>query len=115
MSILKLTLPATIVPATGMQVNFVAPCSCTNITGLAFGDETTYTIVDSLGNSLVGTGCMWSEGALVSVLLDPTTNRAYLLNAAGSAVLSSSQYGDTLPEPGVPGRIFFKKVALSDE
>lgn len=25
-------------------------------------------------------------------------------------VLTSLQYGDTLPDPGTPGRIFFKKV-----
>ena len=32
------------------------------------------------------------------------------LFAAGATVLSSHQYGDTLPDPGTPGRIFFKKV-----
>lgn len=32
------------------------------------------------------------------------------LFAAGATVLSSHQYGDTLPNPGTPGRIFFKKV-----
>ena len=32
------------------------------------------------------------------------------LLAAGPMVLSPHQYGDTLPEPGVPGRIFFKRV-----
>lgn len=32
------------------------------------------------------------------------------LFGAGYTVLSSYQYGDTLPEPGTPGRIFFKKV-----
>ena len=26
-------------------------------------------------------------------------------------VLSSRQYGDTLPEPGIPGRIFFLRVS----
>lgn len=32
------------------------------------------------------------------------------LFAAGNTVLSGFQYGDTLPEAGVAGRIFFKKV-----
>ena len=32
------------------------------------------------------------------------------LLAAGPMVLSPHQYGDTLPEPGIPGRIFFKRV-----
>ena len=32
------------------------------------------------------------------------------LLATGPMVLSPHQYGDTLPDPGIPGRIFFKKV-----
>lgn len=33
------------------------------------------------------------------------------LFAAGITVLSSNQYGDTLPEAGTVGRIFFKKLS----
>lgn len=33
------------------------------------------------------------------------------LFAAGSTVLSSYQYGDTLPAAGTVGRIFFKKIS----
>lgn len=33
------------------------------------------------------------------------------LLASGPMILSSNQYGDELPEPGIPGRIFFKKVS----
>ena len=33
------------------------------------------------------------------------------LLAAGPMVLSPHQYGDTLPDPGIPGRIFFKRVS----
>ena len=33
------------------------------------------------------------------------------LFADGPTVLSAHQYGDTLPSPGTPGRIFFKKVS----
>lgn len=32
------------------------------------------------------------------------------LLASGAMVLSAHQYGNELPEPGIPGRIFFKKV-----
>lgn len=32
------------------------------------------------------------------------------LLAAGPMILSEDQYGDELPEPGIPGRIFFLKV-----
>lgn len=33
------------------------------------------------------------------------------LFAAGATVLSSHQYGDTLPSAGTKGRIFFKKIS----
>ena len=32
------------------------------------------------------------------------------LFAAGATILSSNQYGDTLPAAGTKGRIFFKKL-----
>lgn len=44
-----------------------------------------------------GTGQTTGNAALQSML------------AAGAMVLSSAQYGDSLPEPGTPGRIFFLK------
>lgn len=109
MSSVKLTLPGTIVPATGMQINFVAPCNCTEIDSITI-DSAVYTVVDSFGRSLAGTGCMWNAGALVSVLLDTVNNRAFLLNAGSVGILSPSQYGDALPAPGIPGRIFYKRV-----
>lgn len=40
---------------------------------------------------------------------DGSTGLANLL-AAGNMVLSSHQYGDTLPAAGTPGRLFFKKL-----
>ena len=40
---------------------------------------------------------------------DGSTGLANLL-AAGNMVLSAYQYGDTLPDPGVAGRLFFKKL-----
>lgn len=109
MSSVKLTLPGTMVPTTGMQINFIAPCDCTAIDSITI-DTTTYAVVDTLGRSLAGTGCMWSAGALVSVLLDTVNARAFLLNAASVGILSPAQYGDELPPAGIPGRIFFKKV-----
>ena len=40
---------------------------------------------------------------------DGSTGLANLL-AAGNMVLSTHQYGDTLPAAGTPGRLFFKKL-----
>ena len=109
MSSVKLTLPGTMVPTTGMQVNFIAPCNCTEAGSITI-DDIRYTVVDTLGQPIGGTGCMWAAGALVSVLLDTTNSRAYLLNPGSVGRLSPSQYGDELPSPGIPGRIFFKRV-----
>lgn len=44
---------------------------------------------------------------------DGATGLANLF-AAGATVLSSYQYGDTLPDPGIPGRIFFVKKMVSE-
>ena len=40
---------------------------------------------------------------------DGATGLANLF-AAGNTILSSYQYGDTLPAAGIKGRVFFKKV-----
>lgn len=45
-----------------------------------------------------GTGATTAEDALKNLF------------AGGNAILSSNQYGDSLPEAGTAGRIFFKKV-----
>lgn len=45
-----------------------------------------------------GTGATDGETAMKNLL------------ASGDMILSSYQYGDTLPEAGIVGRIFFKKV-----
>lgn len=46
-----------------------------------------------------GTGANNGEDGLMNLL------------AAGNMILSSNQYGDVLPEAGVKGRIFFKKLS----
>lgn len=45
---------------------------------------------------------------------DGATGLANLF-AAGITVLSANQYGDELPEPGTPGRIFFKRIIEESE
>lgn len=46
-----------------------------------------------------GTGANDGETGLMNLL------------AAGNMILSPNQYGDVLPEAGVKGRIFFKKIS----
>ena len=66
------------------------------------GNGTNVVVVDSLGIlSMTNGGTNASNGA------DGLAN----LFADGKTVLSSYQYGDTLPEAGTVGRIFFKKIS----
>lgn len=50
----------------------------------------------------------------LNVLLDnkvsKTENDMTALFASGNTILSYHQFGPTLPEPGIPGRIFFKEA-----
>lgn len=50
------------------------------------------------------------NAATLNQLVEESAEGLKNLFAAGPTVLSANQYGDTLPEPGTPGRIFFKKV-----
>lgn len=81
MSLIKVNLPVGVIPTVGLQTSFIAPCDCTTVTGLSI-DSTEYSIVDAMGHDISGKRDMWCSGAVVSVLLDPTNKRAFLLNAA---------------------------------
>lgn len=74
------------------------------------GNGTNVVVVDSLyviADSLHGTLPMVNGGTNASNGADGLAN----LLADGKTVLSSYQYGDTLPEAGTVGRIFFKKIS----
>lgn len=69
---------------TGTLLKFTAPCSDVDVTGGLKINDTVYTVVDSLGNTVTGTakGGFWGNGAQVSVILNSTNNKAYIQNAA---------------------------------
>lgn len=67
-------------------------------------------IVQPNANDLMGSVPVTKGGTGAS---DGATGLANLL-AAGSTVLSSNQYGETLPTAGSAGRVFFKKSDGSD-
>ena len=48
--------------------------------------------------------------ALLNAKVSTTEDGMTALFASGKTVLSSNQYGDTLPAAGTAGRVFFKKV-----
>lgn len=125
---IELTLPAQV--STGTLVKFSAPCACESVTGGIVIDGVTYSMVDAAGNMVDEIGGMWTAGALVAVLIDTANKKAYIQNAAFNAALPKSggtmtgpitlggdiilvegvNYGTTLPEPGIKGRLFFKVV-----
>lgn len=123
-----LTLPRTV--DTGTLVKFSAPCACESVTNGIVIDGATYSIVDAAGNTADMLGRVWEDGALVSVLMDVESQKAYIQNASFSDALLKSggtmtgaittkgivltngvDYGESLPAPGTPGRLFFKVVS----
>ena len=121
-----LELPAKV--DTGTLVKFSAPCACEGVTGGIVIDGTTYSIVDAAGKTVAGINGAWESGALLSVLIDATNLRAFLLNAiidGGDAAtlggkkpedyaaadhkhftLPDGTYGDTAPETLEDGQFF---------
>jgi hypothetical protein len=113
----------------GSPVVFAAPCNCNEIDGLKVyypSGSKVFTFKDAHGNALTGLGNLFGKGAYVKAILDVTNGFAYLQNADTNAyientfakkaealprILTSNDYGDTLPAAGTPGRIFFKKVS----
>lgn len=81
MSYIKLSLPEGVVPADGVQITFRAPCACSSVSGVVV-EGVTYTLVDAANNNRGGVSNVWASDALVSVLLDMTNKRAFVLNAA---------------------------------
>lgn len=77
MSKLKLNVPDVI--CTGKMVSFVAPCDCSTITCLHI-NGVDYTIVDAAGEDVTKVGGVWAAGAVVTVVLNTSTRRAYIQN-----------------------------------
>lgn len=77
MSKIKLTVEDAIIK--GKQVSFKAPCSSADATGLIINDIE-YDMVDAIGNSMLGIGGAWACDAMVSVILNTNTNKAYIQN-----------------------------------
>ena len=70
---------------TGKIVTFMAPCDCTEATGLLIGDDI-YDVVDAFGEIITGGYRAWRAGAQVSVSLNSEDKKAYVQNAGTYAV-----------------------------
>lgn len=83
MATFTITLPENTTICDGKQITFRAPADSTNVTGIII-DDTTYSLVNS-SNEIVSEGG-FKKDAMVSVLLDTTNARAFVINAGGCSV-----------------------------
>ena len=95
MAKIKLNFEAT--PFTGQLVTFTAPCDCTEVTDGLVINGNAYTVVDALGNAIMGVSA-WRGGAKVTVALDIENRRAFLQNGAVTtdSIGAVSKSGDTM-------------------
>lgn len=90
-ALIVLDVPAFVNIETGLHITFVAPCNCDAATGLSI-NGTAYNIVDALGNNIAAlSGGAFCLGAIVSIILDATNNKAYIQNAASALGASSGE------------------------
>ena len=111
----------------GMTLTFKAPCNCTAVTGLKVyyplvtDTETTttsatFTFKDAHLNALTDVGNLFMQGATVKVVVDTTSNFAFIQNAATNAYLESKfsslqpkiTYGTTEPTGGSSGDFYIQ-------
>ena len=89
------------VEQTGAHVTFSAPCDCTNAGNLVIGSNT-YSIVDALGLASTGIGGSFASGAIVDVILNCETNKAYIQNSAQADYVV--EQGEHNPSTEISGR-----------
>ena len=61
----------------GKLISFIAPCESEMATCITI-NGTDYTISDSKNNDIGGTSGLWVSGAVVSIILNAQTKRAYI-------------------------------------
>lgn len=73
----------------GKVVTFKAPCDCNVPDGIKIGEDI-YTIVDSMGAVVTTAGSYFCKDAIVSVILDTTENKAFVLNSAQTLIVKQT-------------------------
>ena len=81
MANLTVAIPSGSTVCDGKQITFRTPCSCSGITGINI-NGTIYSLLNTMNESISNQSNSFSEGAMVSVVLDTVNNRAYIQNAA---------------------------------
>lgn len=78
---LVLTLPSNSSACSGKQITFKAPCNSQAVSAISVCGVD-YSIVNASGEAVCGCSeNAWVEGAMVSVVLDTDTNKAYVQNS----------------------------------
>ena len=84
MATLNISLPANTEVCNGKQITFRAPCSCEGVTHISI-EGTTYQLVDSMNRDI--SKCeAYTEGSMISVILDTENTKAYVQNSASNSV-----------------------------
>ena len=73
----------------GKQVSFFSPCASDTAECIIIS-EVEYELVDAYGKAITGINAAWSKDALVSVILDTNTNKAYVQNATSNAYIEDT-------------------------
>lgn len=92
----------------GMTIKFLAPCNSEDITVGVVVEGSTYEWRDTLGEDITGMEGLFTEGAMVGIILDRENIIAYLATAApGKGYVEVT----TLPETYVPGALYGRILA----
>lgn len=73
----------------GKQVSFFSPIGSADARSILIHDVE-YALVDSHGQALAKLDYSWTAGALVSVILDTSTSKAYVQNATSNAYIEDT-------------------------
>lgn len=99
---LTLTLPRGESVYTGRQVTFRSPCASEGLTALVINDVT-YDLVNAMGTQLVANS--FDEGAMVSVIFNAETFKAFVQNADTNAYLEAQLGGKAPADTRVYGNL----------
>lgn len=92
----------------GMTIKFLSPCNSEDITVGVVVEGSTYEWRDTLGEDITGMEGLFTEGAMVGIILDRENIIAYLATAApGKGYVEV----EALPETYVPGALYGQILA----
>lgn len=93
----------------GMTIKFTAPCDSADVTVGIVMEDILYVWRNTLGEDIAGMDSLFSEGAMVALLVDRENVVAYLASAApGRGYI---QYSGSMPTPLISGALYGQILA----